>query len=210
MHNNNTDREKFEKAVEGRLLLKRIRRLYSLTDPQEAGRLQKRMEALNLRYSVLSREGRLELMEALVAAGGKNLNAFEKRTLVRLAQAISREKDAEETPLNLCIDYLNQTINACCGKTFGEASRGAFLSAISAEGRFAKGNLLFALWLTGVVLSGCDDRNVFTPAERFVAETPLRVAAVTTGPRPAEASSADQGLRADPAGDMLTTYTVII
>jgi hypothetical protein len=120
MHNDQR-RRPFEEIAPGSRLIRVIDRLYNLSDIREAKIYQEKLDKLNLRHSLLSLEGRLELIGDLIMRKKGRLNDSEKRALNLLFEDLNKKKDETRTFLNFSIDYLILTINEYAQNPFSES-----------------------------------------------------------------------------------------
>jgi LysM repeat protein len=144
-------------AVRHGKLIRVLRRLATLTDRGEAQAFQAAVDALQLRYSVLSREGRLEFIADLISAGGRHLRAAEKKALRLLSEQL-RTADAASGPFaGFAHEYLRQALSEQCGRGSAPAAGRSYYGA-------SMGRILMALSLAGLLASGCAQKKQQTAA----------------------------------------------
>ena len=132
-----------------------IGRLYTLTDVREAERFQARLDTLSMRYCLLSPEGRLEFMSALISGNKQHFDEQEKRALAALLADLEAKEPHPSAFLDFSREYLKQSLQACelgalhagvlqggsCAKRLLKASppAAAILLAVSLSGSLAPG-----------------------------------------------------------------------
>lgn len=158
MHNNQR-RRTLEEIAPGSRLIRVIDRLYNLSDIRDAKIYQEKLVKLNLRHSLLSLEGRLELIGDLIMKKKGRLNDSEKRALNFLFEDLNKKRDETWTFLNFSIDYLILTINEYAQNPFSESDQSFLYLRSLLENTSPAGRALLALSLTGLLMSGCTQRK---------------------------------------------------
>lgn len=136
-----------------------ISRLSHLSDTAEALPYQEKIEALHLRYSLLSLEGRLELIADLISAQKKPFSDSEQTALQLMYTTLRTRPDRPNAFLDFSLEYLSLAIQDHAHQRFCAPSRTFHPLMHTLNMRSSACQMLMALSLTGLLFSGCFQKN---------------------------------------------------
>lgn len=146
-----TPSQQYGDAERGKLI-RVITMLLNLSHSCDAQTCQAAVDALHLRYSLLSREGRMELVADLITAGEQQLSAAEKRALRLFTEQLRAAPDGCGPFAGFAVDYLRHAL--------GEQRRSGYskTSSLPSPG-VSVGRALVALSLAGILVTGCAQKK---------------------------------------------------
>ncbi len=152
--------ERLKRIARKSKLIRVIKRLYTLSSHEEIKDCQKRLDHINMRHSVLCRSGRLELIADLITEKKGLLKRPERKALDLISKDLKKEKRSKPSILDFSIDYLLSIIE--------ENIIPPPLFAPDLINKAHAGKAVAALSLTGLVMSGCTQKETATQTDNLV------------------------------------------
>ena len=154
---------KLEDIAPGSRLIRQIDRLLNLSCVQNIKEYQEIINKLNLEYSLLDYEGRLELINDLIAGRKDRLADSEKRALNYLLSNLPEQTCEKWSFPGFYMDCLARTIEQHAGSYSGTPFKNFSFHNGKGETVSAAKNIFLALCLTGFISTSCAQKKDAAP-----------------------------------------------